>query len=285
MGKPFTQVDNIKVSHFADVLVPDAIRERFTFQPSSLAFRTFAKRQELVSPFLSGRRFVIVHHVSQVLDNAIEGNEIIGRRMNELLFNSHIFKRTIENLVHSFLGNVANRSVKVTRLFLQPSLGWLITLKNGANLPENHLVLVFSKWHDSPIVNAQFRIGDNLFEVNFAHIAKSFAFRTSTLGRVEREDIGSRFAIRHTCNRVHQTFRKVANSSSFLVHQGAISLFHGHLNAFPQSFVVFFLHLEFVNHHFNVVVLVSVDFHAARDFQHVTIHANIQISFAPHRFE
>ena len=49
--------------------------------------------------------------------------------------------------------------------------------------------------------------------------------------------------------------------------------------------MVFFLHFQSVDDHFDVVVFIAIDLHSASDFLHLAIDADVQIALAPHRLE
>ena len=78
-----------------------------------MAFRTFDGRDKLVGPFLARRTLVILHHLLQVVDDAIVGAEVVGRGMYLFLFYLHVFERTIENFLHGIARNLTDRRLQV----------------------------------------------------------------------------------------------------------------------------------------------------------------------------
>ena len=95
---------------------------------------TSAFLKELIGPFLPGCRFVIFHDISEIFDDAVETDEIVAGGMYQFLVDSDIFQGTIEYLGHSILRNLLDGCLDVIS----------ISLKQGVNLPEDHLVLVFA---------------------------------------------------------------------------------------------------------------------------------------------
>ena len=58
-------------------------------------------------------------------------------------------------------------------------------------------------------------------------------------------------------------------------HHQAVTLAHGSCHALFQASVILFSHHQFINNHFDIVVLIAVEFHAMRYFTHFTIHPYI----------
>ena len=275
--EPVAQFVDVERGHFRDVFVPNSVRERLALQPLTLAFGTFAGGQKLVGPLLSGARLVVFHHLPQVFDDAVELHEIVARGVDELLVDADVFERAVENFVHRLLRNVAHGRFQREFIFLE----------DGLDLPENHLVLVFSERHDGSLMDALAAVGDDFFQVDFVDVAQSLALRTGSLGRVERENVRRGLAIAHARDGVHQPFREVADGSRFLVenHQGTVALLHGRLHAVAQAVEVLFLHFQLVDDHLDVVIFVAIDLHSAFDFLNFAIDADVEIALAPHRLE
>ena len=85
--------------------------------------------------------------------------------MYQFLFNPNIFQRTIENFRHGLLWNLFDGRLQITLIFLQQS----------ANLPEDHLVLVFTQGGNTTFIDADFVVRDDLLQVDFVDGAQSFA--------------------------------------------------------------------------------------------------------------
>ena len=69
-------------------------------------------------------------------------------------------------------------------------------------------------------------------------------------------------------------------------HDQSIALLHGGSYTLLQSLVVLFSgNHHLVDNHFNVVVLVTVQFHAVCNFAYLAIHTDIQIPFLSHLLE
>ena len=69
-------------------------------------------------------------------------------------------------------------------------------------------------------------------------------------------------------------------------HDQAIALLHSRSYALLQPLVVLFSgNHHLVDNHFDIVVLVAVQFHAVRNFTDFAIHPNIEIPFLSHLLE
>ena len=99
-----------------------------------MTLRTLCHSQELVGPLLAGCRIVVLHHLAQVLDDTVERNKIVAGGVYQLFVDAHVVERAIEYLLKGVLGDVFDGCLQRTFVFLQ----------NGINLPEDHLILVFS---------------------------------------------------------------------------------------------------------------------------------------------
>ena len=275
--QPLLQFVDVEVRHLRYVLVPDLIGQRLSFQPHALALGALASGQKLVGPLLCILRIVVVHHLTQIFDNPLEGHEVVARCVNEFLVDAHVFERAVEHFVHHFVGNLLHGSLQCAFIFFEQC----------RNLPEYHLVFVFAERHDGTLIDAELVVGNHLFQVNLVHNPQSFAPWASPFRRIEREDVGCRVAVRDACHGVHQLFRVVAHGPRVFLHdhECAFALFHGHAHTGFQALVVFPLHLQFVYYHLNVVVLIPVYLHSAGYLQQFSINADVEIAFAPHVLE
>ena len=111
--EPIAQFIDVETGYFGYILIPDFERERFLFESQAMAFRTFDGRDKLVGPFLARRTLVILHHLLQVVDDAIVGAEVVGRGMHLFLFYLHVFERTIKNFLHGIARNLTDRCLQV----------------------------------------------------------------------------------------------------------------------------------------------------------------------------
>ena len=103
-------------------------------------------------------------------------------------------------------------------------------------------------------------------------------------GRVEGKNVRCRIAVCKSGDRIHEPFGEVFDFSTVLVHnhQDTFTLFHGHLDAFSQSFIFFVLNSKFVDDYFDVVVLVSINFHSAHNLLYLTVYAYVEITLSAH---
>ena len=171
LGEPTVELTDIHLRQFTDILIPYLIRHRLTVQSAAVTLRTGGYGQELVGPFLTVLRLVFLHHVTQVLDDTVEGHEHITRGVYQLLADLHLTEGAVENLSHGLLGDILHRTLQRLVVFLQDSL----------YLPEEQLVLVFSQGHDGSVVDRYIPVGDHLVHVYLIDIPQSLAYRTGTL--------------------------------------------------------------------------------------------------------
>ena len=64
---------------------------------------------------------------------------------------------------------------------------------------------------------------------------------------------------------------------SFYYHHLSFSHLHCYFKTLLQTFLILLVDSEFVDDHFNVVILVSIDFHALGHIHNLTIHTGIEI--------
>ena len=68
-------------------------------------------------------------------------------------------------------------------------------------------------------------------------------------------------------------------------HQQPVALTHGNGNAVLQAGVVFIRHHQFVDYHFHVMVLVTVQLHAGQCLAHLAVHTDIEVAFLANLLE
>ena len=242
-----------------------------------MAHGAFDGGDKLVGPFLAGSAFVILHHLLQIVDDAVVGTEVVGGGVYLLHRNLHVFERTIEYFLHRILWNLGDGCLQTETVLFEQSL----------YLPENHLILVFAERHDASLVYAETVVGDNLLEVYLVHLAQSLAVGAGTLGRVEGEHVGGGILVGDARDGVHQSLGEVFHLlASFLDDRHhAVALFHGVGHALADALFVGLLHHEFVYHHLDVVVLVAVYLHSRHNLQYLSVHPHIEIALAAHAVE
>ena len=131
--EPIAQLGDVHARQLGDVLVPYLVRERLAVEPHAVTFGTLGSGQELVGPLLPAGAVVVLHHVAQILDDAVELYEIVGRGVYEVFADAHVAQRTVHNLAHRLLRNGVDRRFQRT----------VVLVEDALYLPENHLVLVF----------------------------------------------------------------------------------------------------------------------------------------------
>ena len=115
--QPVAQFIDVQVCHFGDILIPDSESQGFRLESETVTFRAFNDRDKLVSPFLAVITFVILHHLPEIVDDAIVGTEIVGGSMHLLLIYLYVFQGSIENFLHGNIRNSADRSLEIEVVF------------------------------------------------------------------------------------------------------------------------------------------------------------------------
>ena len=175
--EPFAEFRNVHRGQLGNILVPDSVRKCLAVQSLTFALRALGLGQKLVGPLLSGSGVVVLHYIPQVLDDAVERYEVVAGSVNQFLVYTNVLQRAVEHLLQGIVRNVGEGCFQVTVIFFE----------NGINLPEYHLVLVFSQGHNAAFVDALIAVGYHLLQVNLVDIAQSLAMWTSALWRVERK--------------------------------------------------------------------------------------------------
>ena len=106
-------------------------------------------------------------------------------------------------------------------------------------------------------------------------------------GRVEGEDVGRGVAIGQSGHGVHESLGEVFRLARIAVHHHdhAVALAHGNAHGVLQSLIILVAHLELVDHHLDVVVLVSVYLHAARNLLDLAVDTDIEVALLAHALE
>ena len=136
-------------------------------------------------------------------------------------------------------------------------------------------------------MDAEFIIGNYLLDINLVHLSQTLAMRTGTFGRVKGEHVRSRILVGDTRYRVHESLGvSLGLLGTFLKnHYHAVALFHSRRHTLADTFLIFFLHHQFIDHSFYIVVLVAVGFHIGNDFEDVAVESHVEIPLFAHTFE
>ena len=136
-----------------------------------MALWTFALGKELVCPLLSGSGVIVVHHVAQILDDAVKGDEVVAGSVDEVFADADVLKRAIEHLADGVVGEVCDGRLQFT----------VVLLEDGLHLPEDHLVLVLAKGNDAALIDALMAVWHDLRQVYLVDDAQALAMRARTL--------------------------------------------------------------------------------------------------------
>ena len=231
--EPLAQLAEVHVGQFSDVLVPDLVRQGLAVQALPVTFRTLAFCQELLGPFLSAARLVVLHHRAQVFHHTVVVDEIVAGGMYQFLVDAHRLQRSVEYLVESLVRNIVDGSLDVT----------LVVMQDGSNLPEYHLVLIFAQRGDGSVVDALFPVGNHLAQVDLVDVAETLAPRTGTLGGIERKSVRRWVTVRYACGRTHQAAREMLDLTRLIVdnHDETLALLHGDLHGLLQALTTGYL--------------------------------------------
>ena len=107
---------------------------------------------------------------------------------------------------------------------------------------------------------------------------------TGALRRVEREIVWRRVGVTDARCGTHQTLGEVLQLTAVFVedHDESLALTHSDGDRLLEALTVFAGHLQFVDNHLDVVVLITVDLHTADNLKHLTIDAYVEITLAAH---
>ena len=250
--------------------------QRFLVQPLPVTLRAGSHPYKLSRPFLCGSRSLALLLHQDIFGNTFIRQEIIGSAQR-IVFNLQTFVSPVHDLIDRFFRDIFDRGLQRYAIFLA----------NSFDLPKYQGVFIFSQRHNPTAVNAERGIGDDFVHVQQIDLSQSFTFRASTLRRVEREIMGSRFAVRQTRHRIHQPTAEMAHFVRLGIQHEyqAVTLLHSDTQAFFQTTFVRFRNDQFIDHNLDTVHLIPVELHAMKDLLHLTIHPDIQIAFFPHLFE
>ena len=131
--EPLAQFADVHCRQFSNILVPYLIAESFAIEALAVTLRTFTLSHKLISPLLARGRFVGLHRIAQILNDAVKADEVVTAGVHHVFVDTHVFERAVEYLGHSFLGDVFNGCLQRAFIYLQQCF----------YLPENQKILVF----------------------------------------------------------------------------------------------------------------------------------------------
>ena len=271
---PVVEFADIHGGQLGDVLIQQAVRERFAVEPLPATLGAGRGTGKLFGPLLCRGRGLLLLEQRDVLGHSVKGGEVVARGANQLALDLDALFAAVEHIVNRLIGQLADRGLERS----------IILLQQGTDLPENHAVLPLTERHDSPILYGEAAVGDDLIQCHGAHLAQPFAPGTGPLRRVEGEVVGGRLTVRETRHWAHQSAAVVAHLSRLQVehHQQSVALSHGRSHTALQSAVVLVLHFELVDDHLHIVGAVAVELHSGQCFAHLAIDAHIEIALLAH---
>ena len=92
---------------------------------------------------------------------------------------------SVQNHVHALFGDVLDGSLERESVFFA----------NSFYLRKNQRVAIFANREQTAVVDAEFGVGRNLFEVDLIEDADAFALGAGALRRVEREGVRRRLVV------------------------------------------------------------------------------------------
>ena len=152
---------------------------------------------------------------------------------------------------------------------------------------EDECVLVRPDGEDGALTDGERAVGDDLVHVHAGDVAQPSALGAGALRRVEREVMGCRLAVGKARDGVHEALAVVAHGTGVLVeqHQQPVALHHSGRHAVAQPLVVLRLHLQLVDDHLDVVVLVAVNLQPGHRLADFAIDADVEVALAAHLLE
>ena len=275
--QPIVQLIDVHTRQLVDVLVVNTEMQGFAVQAGTLTVRTHIGLGELVGPLLCcGRGIAFLHHLN-VFHDTFVSSEVIGCGMEDAALDLDALFGAVKHILDGFFGEVLQGCLQSQFILFQQSF----------QLPEYHHVLVLAKRCDASFVDRKVTVGNHLIDIDEVDIAQALASVASPLGRVEREIVRSGLLVGNARYRTHQSFAVMAHfiGAGIEYHHQAIALLHGRSDTLLQAVLVLVGYHHLVNHHFDVVVLVSVQLHAMSHFAHFAIYPDIEIALLPHIFE
>ena len=272
--EPFFQFGHIHRGKFGNVLIAKFIRQRLAVETRPFAFGTTGRGVELFCPALRSGSHLGIGHLANVFHHTTEISVIIVAASHARRRDAQQFGRTVEDGIECFV-----------RQFLYGRIDRVAVLfEYRFDRPKDERFRVFPERNKRPFLDAEFRIGTYLFAVDDIHHAQAFALRTSPLRGVEREIVRCGLAVGQPRHGTHEAFGVI--SHGFIVgikheHQ-AVALRKGLLHTLLESLFVLGLHLEFVNHHFDVVILVTIDAHTGFERAQFTVHTHMDEALLAH---
>ena len=277
MTQPFIQLADIHRCQLVNILIVNAEPKRLFVQPRSLTLWAYIGLCELIGPLLrSSRSIAFLHHLD-IFHYTLIVYKVIGSRMNKSTFYLQAFIRTIENIVYSIFGQIAHWSLQRSVIFIE----------QGFQLPENHYTFIFTKRSYGTFVHRQRTVGYHLVNIYQVDVAQALASRTSPLRRIERKVVRSWLSIRQSSNRTHQPLAVMTNALCLRIqnHQKPVALLHGRSHTLTQTLIILIRNDGLVYHHFNIVILISVELHAVSYLFHFAVYTNVQITLLSNLLE
>ena len=272
--EPEAELGEVHAGELGNVLVGEAVGEGFAVEALAVTLGTGAVGQELVGPLLGGAGVVVLDDGAQVLDDAVEGDEVVGRGMDKLLVDAHVLQRAIENLSQTLLGEFSDGRLERA----------VVTVQNGVNVPENHLRAILAEGYDGPVVDGERAVGYDLGEVYLADHAEALAAGAGPLGRVEGEEVGCGVVIGNAGGGAHEAAREELALAGGMVHDEdeAVALLHGRVDRLLEAVAGLGEGLlgqgETVDDDLDVVVLVAIDLEVRHDFAQLTVDARVEVT-------
>ena len=255
--EPFFQFGHIHCRQLGNVFIAEFIGQRLAIESCAVACRTASRGVELFGPSLRSGCHLGIGHLANVFHHAAEISVIIVGSPHACCGNAQQLGRSVEHGIECFVRQFGHRRVERETILFE----------HGFDFPKDQYLRVLAEWNECPFLDAEFRIGTYFLTIDHIDHAQPFALGASPLRGVEREIVWRRFAIGQPRHGAHESFGVITHG--FIVgiehkHQ-AVALRKGLLHALFEALFVLGLHLEFVDHQFDVVVLVAV--HAHPGFQ------------------
>ena len=277
MTHPVIQFTDIHGGQFVNILVMNTEMQSLLVQTCPLTFRAHIRLSKLFRPFLCGSRSLLFLHHLDILDNPFIHYKIIGSGMNQCTLDFQTLIASVQDFIDGIFRQFTYRRFQ----------RGLITFQQGFQLPENHHILVFSQRGDRSFIDRQRTVGNHLVLVNQIDVPQSLATRTCSLWRIERKIMRCRFLIGQSCHRTHQSLTIVTYTLGLCIqyHEKAVALLHGCRHTLLQPAVFLVRHHRFVNHYLNVMVLVTVQFHAMDNLLDFPVYPDIKVTLLTHLLE
>ena len=210
--------------------------------------------------------------------HAVEGDDVVGIFAKWCVSEVEVSVVAVKYCVENVFGQILNRRFHRELKFFGKSV----------KCPEQNGFLAFANGGYCTFVYRKVAVGNKFFEVNIDDGSKSVALWASSLRRVERKRVRSRFLVRNSACGTHQetTIERRLVGTFFQNHRDSLAKLHGKFDGLAQTLaVVVAFYCELIDNNFNEMVLVAVELEIVFHFGDFAINAGSHVAPATNILE